>query len=109
MMREQKVVVDLAFRGPRGTSINDAPPGLQAEDLAAYSAPLELREEAVQLLQSLGFALVGPATPYGVSVIGEAARVVAVFGSDPLTVPAQLAPYFASARIAPPGEFFGQG
>jgi hypothetical protein len=107
-MSQTQVVVDMTFRGPGGKSITEAPPGLRAEDLASYVAPPELREEGVRALQGLGFTLIGPVSPYGVSVLGDAERVREVFGDPPLTVPPRLARYFGSATIPPPGEYLAE-
>jgi hypothetical protein len=105
-MANDTVIVDIVFRSASGDSLLDKKPGTAPSDPARYAATEETREQALKALRQLGFAIVGPATDFGVSIQGAAHLVQEVFGEGELLVPDALAPWIEAARIPPPGEFY---
>jgi hypothetical protein len=106
MENEPVVVVDLVFRSASGRSLSEKEPGLTAKDLADYQATEETQERAVRALRELGFDIVGPPSPYGVTISGPAELVRESFGEAQLHVPDALSPFIESARVPPRGEYY---
>jgi hypothetical protein len=101
-----KILLDITFRSVSGQSIHrDVPAGKQP-DPAAYSATKETREEAVKSLKKIGFEIIGPPSPFGVSIMGTDQLVQSVFGDDPFVIPDNLAKWIDTVRRPPKGEFF---
>ncbi len=106
MTTGDEILVEITFRSASGKSIQSKPPGTPPNDLPQYQATQETRERAAIELQRLGFTVVGPVSPFGISVRGSRELVKLVFGTTELSVPPSLAPYVESIRIPPRGEFY---
>lgn len=96
----------MLFRSASGKSLLERKQELTAEDLSQYAATKETAEQAVESLRKLGFDIVGPAGPFGVSITGSWELVHEIFG-DELNVPASLKDSISAIRVPPPVEFYG--
>ena len=106
-MGTEPVLVDVTFRSHSGRSLTHRPPGSE-DELALYAASEETRSGAVKALRELGFALVGPASPFGVTISGTPALIQEVFGGGTPVVPPTLAAWIESVRLPPPGEYYAR-
>jgi len=106
-MSEDRMILDVVFHAVSGKSLLDSEAGIKVEDLPCYAASETSQEEALEELRRLGFEIVGPATPYGVSIAGPPALVKETFGAEELTVPESLAEWVEAVRVPPPVKFFG--
>ncbi len=102
----KKVILDVLFCSASGKSLLERTQELAEEDLSQYAATKETAEQAVEALRRLGFDIVGPAGPFGVSITGSWELVHEIFG-DELTIPASLMDFVSAIRVPPPVEFYG--
>jgi hypothetical protein len=106
MTAGDEILVELTFRSASGQSVRSKPPETSSGELARYQASEGTRRRAIEVLENLGFRIIGRASPFGVSICGSRALVSQVFGIDAPRVPEILVPYIESACIPAPGEFY---
>lgn len=101
----EKIILDVLFRSASGRSLLESEKELTVEELSQYSVKEETREQALRALGELGFEIVGPASPFGVSITGSPELVKKMFGEE-LEVPVSLRQWVESVRMPPPVEFY---
>jgi len=100
------IVLDVIFRSASGKSILNKKPSEKGNELSQYSATRATQEKVVKSLKKLGFKLVGPVSPYGISIIGSPNIVKSVFGDEPFRIPESLSTVIEAVRIPPEVEFY---
>jgi len=100
------VLLEVLFRSASGDSILEHETTSSSRDFSRYEASKETQKEAVKALEKLGFKIIGPASPYGVSISGSEKLVEDVFGKEPFKIPRELERWIEQVRIPPPGKFF---
>ncbi len=105
MEEERTVILDLVFRSP-GRLSSRGSNGITLDELERFSAPMEVREQAVKELRAMGFEIVGGPTPFGVSISGPSWLVKKVFGAGSPRVPDQLSKWIEAVRIPPEVDFY---
>ncbi len=105
MKEEQTVILDLVFKSPGRLSSHNSG-GITPDELERFSAPKEVREQAVRALKAMGFEIVGGPTPFGLSISGPSRLVSKVFGAGSPRVPEQLSKWIEAVRIPPEAKFY---